>query len=345
MGHPVEIFTSSPPESCICAVCTDVLQDAVAFKECGHTFCNECAAACLPSNLCPTCRTEVTCGSIPIFTLRELIGSMEVKCPRSNDAGMEDRSGKKAKANDGKAVPVSHNVEGCGWIGKCLDVLKHEAVCDFKVVKCSVEGCNHECRKRDMCSHLSGEGFIHHMTLMKQSITQTITTEYEKFIEDKVLTIKSGHENDLNTIKANHSKAIKAIKQSISSRYEKKINNMKNEITEMKQQLSSSDKTIESIQKEMVDLKSKQSEVQQSSDKDKDKEKEAGLNVEGCGIAQINGTYKQFGEFNGAPKYSKMGMYSGKEVKFEIFRYAGVWCIFMLGNGKKIRLDLFFRPI
>lgn len=166
MGYPVDIFTSSPPESCICAICTDVFKDAVAFKECGHTFCNECATACLPSEKCPTCRAFAT-GFIPSFIVRELVGSMEVQCPSRNCDGTGDQACKRSKGNEGESVT---SIDGCCWSGKCQDLQNHEDVCHFKLIKCSIDGCKHECQRKDMSSHLSGEGFLQHMNLMKQSI-------------------------------------------------------------------------------------------------------------------------------------------------------------------------------
>eukprot|EP00956_Cyclotella_meneghiniana_P002768 scaffold3265_cov20-Cyclotella_meneghiniana.AAC.1 len=48
MGYTADIFTSQLPARYNCAVCHDVLQSAVVFKECGHFFCEECAKACMP---------------------------------------------------------------------------------------------------------------------------------------------------------------------------------------------------------------------------------------------------------------------------------------------------------
>jgi hypothetical protein len=42
------------------------------------------------------------------------------------------------------------------------------------MVTCMVDGCDHtSCLQKDMNSHLSGEGHIRHMILMKQSITES----------------------------------------------------------------------------------------------------------------------------------------------------------------------------
>jgi hypothetical protein len=145
MGHHVEIFTTPPPDSCICAICRDVLNDPIYFKEyCGHTFCDDCAK---DVRSCPTCRKEVN-STVSNF-------SFEVKCPTQFEA---NESNKRVKNNEGEVVPTS---VGCNWVGKIESLHDHEKFCQFKLVACEVEGCDHQCRRKDMASHISGD-FIHH---------------------------------------------------------------------------------------------------------------------------------------------------------------------------------------
>ena len=183
MGHPVEIFTSPPPDSCICAICHDVLKDAVGIN-CGHSFCEECAKACLSSGSCPNCRADFT-SYVPNYTTREFIGSMAVKCPHG-----QVESSKRARGNDGEAV--SSENEMCDWTGKCQDLQTHENVCQIKIVECSIDGCYHKCRWRDMASHLSGDGFVLHMNLMKQSLTVSF--------ENKIDVMKQSHKREIETL-------------------------------------------------------------------------------------------------------------------------------------------------
>jgi hypothetical protein len=159
MGHPVDIFATPPPDSYICAICHDILKDPVSFK-CGHTYCDGCARACLSSGTCPNCRTAVN-DIIPSYILREVIGSMYVNCPNGNIC------------NNGESVASG---DCCNWSGKCQDLQTHDKTCEFKVITCTVNGCDHECRRKDMTKHLSGEGFLRHMELMKLSIE----TEHKK---------------------------------------------------------------------------------------------------------------------------------------------------------------------
>jgi hypothetical protein len=136
MGLPVEIFITSPPDSSTCAICHDVLEDAVSMKECGHTFCDHCARDCLRSNSnsCPNCRVQVS-GTNPNFFARESIGSMQVKCLNGHSVG-NDQANKRQRRNDGEAV-LAECVNGLGNVkterGKCEDRKSHELVCEFKL--------------------------------------------------------------------------------------------------------------------------------------------------------------------------------------------------------------------
>jgi hypothetical protein len=69
---------------------------------------------------------------------------MAVKCPNQCD---DNDSNKRTKSNDGQAVPTS---DGCKWVGKYEDLQDHENICNFKMVTCEVEGCDHQCRRKDM---------------------------------------------------------------------------------------------------------------------------------------------------------------------------------------------------
>lgn len=130
------------------------------------------AEACLETESCPTCRVAVS-GTNPNFYARESIGSMQVKCPNGEDN--DDRS-KRRRGDTGNVVPA----ETCEWTGSCDDLEKHDSTCQFKVVRCELDGCYHECQRKDMARHLSGGGFLRHMNLMKQSITAS----YAQKIED-----------------------------------------------------------------------------------------------------------------------------------------------------------------
>ena len=208
MGHPVDIFLSPPSDGCICAICLDVFKDAVSIKECGHSFCNDCAASLLARKECSTCRVEAT-GVNPNFSVRDMIGSMQVKC-----FNQDEDVNKRARGNNGEvlaAVP-----EACTWTGPFDDLKVHNDDCQFKVATCPVEGCGHKCCQRDMNNHLtSGDGFIRHMDLMKSTTDKKImdmekshkemVASYEQKIDDmrrrmdeKIADIKTNHHQTLH---------------------------------------------------------------------------------------------------------------------------------------------------
>ena len=52
------------------------------------------------------------------------------------------------------------------WSVKCKDSQNHKKLCKLKMIKCSIDGCNHKCRRKDMNKHLSGyDRFLRHIYL------------------------------------------------------------------------------------------------------------------------------------------------------------------------------------
>eukprot|EP00956_Cyclotella_meneghiniana_P029845 scaffold73555_cov37-Cyclotella_meneghiniana.AAC.5 len=229
MGHPTEIFVSSPPDSSTCAICHDVLEDAVSMKECGHTFCDGCAKTCLQTNTkeCPSCRVEVT-GCIPNFFARESIGAMQVKCPHGRNDNADEES-KRRRGNDGDALQT----ECCGWTGRCDDFENHDNACEFKTITCELDGCDHKCRRKDMVNHLSGGGFLRHMNLMKQS-------------NDRKM------EEMKQSIAASYDSKMEEMKQSIAARYENKIQHLQEKVQVLEDSKARDDAT-QSVSKIKVD--------------------------------------------------------------------------------------------
>jgi hypothetical protein len=169
------------------------------MKECGHTFCDECAKACLPTKTCPNCRVGVT-GSIPCFYARESIGAMQVKCLLGRSIE-DDESNKRKRGNEGDATPA----DSCDWTGRCEDLKSHEDVCGFKTILCDLDGCNHKCYRKDLSSHLTGATFLHHMNLMKRS--------FEKNMEEP----KQSFEKSMEGVKQSYERKIKRMEQQIVS--------------------------------------------------------------------------------------------------------------------------------
>jgi hypothetical protein len=105
---------------------------------------------------CPTCRTQIS-GLVPNFTTRDVVGVMKVKCTSTNECDDKGESNKRMKRDDGEMV-VENN--SCSWSGLCADLKKHEDVCEFKVIPCNIQGCDHRCRRKDMICIFRGMGYF-----------------------------------------------------------------------------------------------------------------------------------------------------------------------------------------
>jgi hypothetical protein len=53
------------------------------------------------------------------------------------------------------------------------------------------------------------------------------------------------------------------------------------------------------------------------------------IKVEGCGIPEINGTYKQCGMNQGKSKFSQKGRWDGRDAEFKIYCGASYWWILL----------------
>ena len=233
MGHPAEIFTSSPPDNTICPVCHDVMKDAVSMRGCGHTFCEECAKACLRTP-CPNCRHYIE-DYDPCYFARETIGLMKVKCPHDEkDDGEEEN--KRRRGENGDIIPK----EVCNWIGDCKDLTKHEDVCEFKTITCVVDGCNYQCRRKDMKDHLSGDGVRLHMDLMRRSVASEMQ---QKMVEMQQKMDQQSVE--LQQTMDQQSVEMQQKMDQQSSQFDKKIKSLKKKINEMQEDIDSLNMIVE----------------------------------------------------------------------------------------------------
>ena len=171
MGHPNDIFLSEPDNTLICAICHEVQSDASSFRECGHTFCDECISECLATNpTCPTCRTPVDTGSNPNYSLRDIIDKLEVKCPEYEKGDMPPPSKRFKTTGENNEDDGADNITepaGCGWRGTVGDLQKHMVdECVLTTIACGEEGCTYTCQRRDMEAHKSSQqGMMMHMEL------------------------------------------------------------------------------------------------------------------------------------------------------------------------------------
>lgn len=313
MGYASEIFLSPPPDNSNCAICHDVLQDAVSMKECGHTFCDECAIACLETKSCPTCRVAVS-GTIPNFYARESIDSMQVRCPEGHD---DDRS-KRTRGDDGEAIPA----ETCDWTGRCDDFKKHEDVCSFKVIKCGLEGCTHECKRKDMNNHLSGDGFLLHMNLMKEAYQAKLTE-----VQD-----------NCNASIRETKRALASTKRGLTYTNQE-LALIKHDLVWTQKELASTNEQIKRLNTRVTDLEST--------------EFKKGIEVCGAGTSEVNGIYVLSEYVDGAPKFVKKGRWHGQEVTFTLFftfsclpgddYRTGFWAISILEHGEQFYYSNTFR--
>ena len=198
MGHPTDIFLKKPDDSIICAICFEVLDDPASFKECGHTFCEDCIEGCLSSDnhTCPTCRKSICTGSNPTYIVRDLISKLEVRCPNSL-LGSDDSDCDNNSDNDPlwkRLKPTvdesdGHNNEtSCEWKGTLGMLSQHLGNdCLFATIECGEEGCKYSCQRRHMASHkTSQQGIIAHMKLKHQNELTAMKLE----CEDKLAAMK-----------------------------------------------------------------------------------------------------------------------------------------------------------
>ena len=243
MGHSTEIFSSPPQDRDICAICHDVLQNAVSMKECGHIFCEACVDA-LQTGTCPNCRAAMT-GTNPCFHARESIEAMDVVCPHGKIDGGEDPSSRCMRGDGGEVAQE----ERCNWNGLLKDLMNHEENCAFKVISCPVDGCSHQCPRKDIDIHLSGSGLFYHIDLMKQlhdtqiqEINVKMSEEMNRKdkekeeIEQKMEQLEEGIKQKMKALdqKRQHKTSVlKKLKKKIDLK-DKKIGEMQKKIDELR---------------------------------------------------------------------------------------------------------------
>jgi hypothetical protein len=149
---------------------------------------------------------------------------MEVKCPHGG-IDVDAESNKRARGNDGDAVAQ----DGCNWTGTCHELNKHEEECELTVITCCLDGCGHECSRRDMVKHLSGEGFLRHMNLMKVCYDKKIDNNTREITQMKRLLSTSNARFSVIQRELNESKEkIKSMQTKIS-RLESKVRSFDND--------------------------------------------------------------------------------------------------------------------
>jgi hypothetical protein len=96
-------------------------------------------------------------------------------------------------------------------------------------------------------------------------------------------------------------------------------------IGNLSKKLNTAQKEIKDLKKQDLELPDSDSQASTLSDDSGDTCEDGGvkIKVEHCGIAEINGTYKQCGIYNGLPLFYKCGQWNGDHVHFSIFWECG----------------------
>ncbi len=112
--YDTELFGDSLPSTLICAICTNVVNDAHSVSPGDeHVFCQPCIKGSLAqSKLCPSCRKPTARGApFPNGVVGVQVRNLRVRCP-------------------GKA-------RGCSWGGVQPELEQHWDGCRFNRVQCA----------------------------------------------------------------------------------------------------------------------------------------------------------------------------------------------------------------
>ena len=127
---------------------------------------------------------------------------MQVRCPEAG-AGTGSR-GEILDEGDNNAEAS----ESCDWAGNVKDIEAHENVCNFKTIECSVEGCMHTCKRKDLSSHLSSNtALLMHMELKYENKLKAMDVKYENRIQ--------AYENRLQAMEQRYQNRMQAMEQTL----------------------------------------------------------------------------------------------------------------------------------
>lgn len=132
MGYAIERFIDQPvDENFVCAVCNGVIDSAVLGCPHGHAFCASCNHTLKERGTCALCHVNIaTWQPAPCLPLQNLIRILKVRCGRTdNDAS------------------------SCSWTGKLENLQKHDLSCEYLVVACTHKGCQFRCARRSLAAH------------------------------------------------------------------------------------------------------------------------------------------------------------------------------------------------
>ena len=220
MGYSTDIFLNETADSCICAICHDVLKEASSLTDCGHSFCADCINSLYfnSSELsCPTCRTAVTGSTNPNYAVRGIIDALDVSCPHGGDE--------------------------CGWNGKVGELESHSSECLYKVIECGIEGCTHTCQRNDMATHRSSnEALFKHMEL-----------KHERKMSEMEAKLSSKYDNKIDELEAYFTRKIDEMEDT----YDRKDDERTAEIQSCKKKLRTYKNKVDTLEQKVEVLEKK----------------------------------------------------------------------------------------
>ena len=207
------------------------------MKECGHTFCKECANYCVQTGNCPTCRAPVT-DSNPNFYARESIELLDVHCSHGKNDDGSIHANSRRRGNDGEIILDDR----CNWIGPLKDLKNHEDACAFKVILCPHDDCNHECCKKDMHGHLAFHRQNDSIKADYERQMQEMSDKMNKKMKKKVKEMQEkmdsvGDEIELS-LKANYERRIQEMSDKMNKTMEEKVREMQQKIDLMEKKIA-----------------------------------------------------------------------------------------------------------
>jgi len=226
MGYPTDIFLNEPADSCICAICHDVLKEASSLS-CGHSFCTDCIQSLrynLLESSCPTCRADITGSTNPNYAVRGILDSLDVSCP--------------------------HGGGECGWKGKVGELQSHGDVCMYKTITCGIEGCTHTCLRKDMNAHRSSnEALLQHMEL-----------KHDRKMSEMEAKISLRYNGRIDALKSEFNRRLTEMEETYDRKDDERtaeIHSCKKKIRTYKSKVDSLEQKVEVLEKQIGDKKRK----------------------------------------------------------------------------------------
>ncbi|XP_037545266.1 E3 ubiquitin-protein ligase TRAF7 [Nematolebias whitei] len=128
-----QVFAEQPSVKLCCQLCCNVFKDPV-ITTCGHTFCRRCA---LTSDKCPVDAAKLTVV-VNNIAVAEQIGELFIHCKYGCRATTGSATGAAAATTSvaGKAGAYEVDPLGCPFTIKLSVRNEHEAMCDYRPVRC-----------------------------------------------------------------------------------------------------------------------------------------------------------------------------------------------------------------